>query len=620
MGSTRSASAVGRRRRTPFLPGAGLLVVCLATLVFPVWVARAADDDDTDRAPPPRVLPRSVGVPRDALVDLTLTVAPDLPCVWPQGMTPMAVIPTATFGRTGRHRDMLVIDEHTGTQWDAPAHFVPPPDSGLPGAGPMGLVTGEKVPAWQFCGEACVIDVRKGRDAVEKGASLLIGPDVVREWEIAHRPLGPGDVVLFRSDYSDEFYTPFPAGERFVAAALRKEAPGWPAPTAATMEYLADRGVKTLGLDGASMGPLPDLAVATHQAGGKRGLVWVECATNLRSLPTTGAFFALLPAKHAGGSGGECRCVAITEPRLAATLVARARAHGVVDLSLVLDEDLPVVWPGRGPGEEGGRYVSKVLNAFSAARGPFFALTHLLDSMAGTHAVLPSFSLPSSREERDSAELAIREAVATHERRYGPLPASTTTTEEADLAAMIGPAHVVDVRGTRGHGGFAPGRPAGPVINRAFLEEHEARRPFLPGEVVILHSGFTDDHFRPLPAAPEKDGLFAAPLAGLAEGWPAPTPEAVQWLADRGIRCIGTDGPTLGGVDPRESRSVEWMAATRGMVVVEGLTNVGAIADRDAFFLFAPVKIAGTRGGYGRALALVDGAPTPARDDARGEN
>jgi kynurenine formamidase len=61
------------------------------------------------------------------------------------------------------------------------------------------------------------------------------------------------------------------------------------------------------------------------------------------------------------------------------------------------------------------------------------------------------------------------------------------------------------------------------------------------------------------------------------------------------------------------------MAATRGMVVVEGLTNVGAIADRDAFFLFAPVKIAGTRGGYGRALALVDGAPTPARDDARGE-
>jgi kynurenine formamidase len=326
---------------------------------------------------------------------------------------------------------MLVIDEHTGTQWDAPAHFVPPPDSGLPGAGPMGLVTGEKVPVWQFCGEACVIDVRQGRDSAENGSSVLVGPEVVREWEMTHRRLGPGDVVLFRSDYTDDFYKPFPDGERFVAAALRKEAPGWPAPTAATMEYLADRGVMTLGLDGASMGPLPNLAVATHQAGGKRGMVWVECATNLGSLPTTGAFFALLPAKHAGGSGGECRCLAITDPTLAAELVARARARRVVDLSVTLDEDFPVVWPGRGPGEEGGRYVSKVLNKFGAARGPFFALTHLFDSMAGTHLVLPSFSLPANRAELEAAEPAVLARIAAHEARYGALPAATVRTASA---------------------------------------------------------------------------------------------------------------------------------------------------------------------------------------------
>ena len=569
---------------------------CLAGLVL-----RAADED---RDPPPPILGPSVAVPRDAVCDLTLTVAPELPCVWPAGMTPMAVIPTATFGRSGRHRDMLVIDEHTGTQWDAPAHFVPPPDSGLPGAGPMGLITGEKVPAWQFCGEACVIDVRKGRDNVEKGTSLLVGPEVVREWELVHRRLGPGDVVLFRSDYTDDFYKPFPQGERFVAAALKKEAPGWPAPTAATMEYLADRGVTTLGLDGASMGPLPNLAVATHQAGGKRGMVWVECATNLGSLPVTGAFFALLPAKHAGGSGGECRCVAITEPKLAAELIARARAHRVADLSLTLDEDLPIVWPGRGPGEEGGRYVSKVLNKFGAARGPFFALTHLFDSMAGTHLVLPSFSLPASRAEFEAAEPPIRARIAAHEARFGPLPAATVRTDDAELSQLMGPAHLVDVRGMRGAGGFAAGKPAGPVINRAFLEEHEAERPFLPGEVVIFWSGYSDERVRPLPAGPEKDGAFVAPLAGEAEGWPQPTPEAVLWLAKRGIRCLGTDGPTLGGVDAAESQSIDWVAATEGIAVIEYLTNVAAIADRDAFFLFAPVKIAGTRGGYGRAIAL----------------
>lgn len=583
-----------RSWRVPLLALSGLLVGI---------VLRGADDDD--RAPPPLVVGESVAVPRNKVCDLTLTIAPELPCVWPAGMTPMAVIPTATFGRSGRHRDMLVIDEHTGTQWDAPAHFVPPPDSGLPGAGPMGLVTGEKVPVWQFCGEACVIDVRQGRDSAEKGSSVLVGPEVVRDWEMTHRRLGPGDVVLFRSDYTDDFYKPFPEGERFVAAALRKEAPGWPAPTAATMEYLADRGVMTLGLDGASMGPLPNLAVATHQAGGKRGMVWVECATNLGSLPTTGAFFALLPAKHAGGSGGECRCLAITDPKLAAELIARARARRVVDLSVTLDEDLPVVWPGRGPGEEGGRYVSKVLNKFGAARGPFFALTHLFDSMAGTHLVLPSFSLPANRAELEAAEPAVLARIAAHEARYGALPAATVRTESVELSQLMGPAHVVDVRGLRGAGGFDAAKPAGPVINRAFLEEHEATRPFLPGEVVVFWSGYSDDRFRPLPAAPEKDAMFVAPLAGEAEGWPQPTPEAILWLAKRGIRCLGTDGPTLGGVDAAESHSIDWAAATAEMAVIEYLTNVGAIADKDAFFLFAPVKIAGTRGGYGRAIALV---------------
>jgi kynurenine formamidase len=94
-------------------------------------------------------------------------------------------------------------------------------------------------------------------------------------------------------------------------------------------------------------------------------------------------------------------------------------------------------------------------------------------------------------------------------------------------------------------------------------------------------------------------------LSGAAEGWPAVTPEAVAYLADRGVRCVGTDGPTLGGVDPEVAREVDWLAATRGLVVVEMLAGVEAIAGREAHFIFAPIKIAATRGGYGRALALV---------------
>lgn len=543
--------------------------------------------------------------PAPAVVDLSLTVSADLPCVWPVGMTPLAVVPTATFGRAGRHRDMLVIDEHTGTQWDAPAHFVPPPGSGLDGAGPMGEVTGEKVPAWQFCGEACVVDLTKHRDEAAPGESFLIGPEHVRAWEIAHRPVGPGDVVCFRTGYTDAYYKPLPAGERFVVEPLRRKTPAWPAPTPQAMAYLADRGVQTLAIDSPSMGPLPNMAVATHQAGGNRGLVWVECATNLGSLPATGAFVAILAAKHAGGSGGECRMLAVTEPTLADRLIRRAKARSVVDLSVTLAENLPIVWPGWGPGEEGGRYIAKVLNAFSKARGPYFALGHLFDCFAGTHVVLPSFALPTDRAEITAAEPPIRAAVAAYEKRHGPLGTSSIRTAAAPLSGMMGPAHVVDIRGLVGTAAFAEGKPRSPLVTRAWLEKHAEQRPFAAGEVVLFFSGHTDKHLTPLPAAPAVDPCLTRPLSGASEGWPAVAPDAVAYLDERGIRCLGTDGPSLGGVDPEVARDVEWLAGSRGLAVVEMLTGLGAIAGRDAFFVFAPIKVAATRGGYGRALALV---------------
>lgn len=538
-----------------------------------------------------------------AVKDLSLLVAPELPCVWPVGMTQHLVTPSRTFGPGPYHRDLIVIDEHTGTQWDAPAHFVPPPGSGLPGAGPNGTITGEKVPAWQFCGEACVIDIREHLNEAPDGSSYLIAPAIVKDWEQRHRPLTFGDVVLFRSDYSDQYYRPFPAGERFVVTALRQETPGWPAPTPETMQYLADKGVMTLGLDGASMGPLPNLAVATHQAGGSRGLIWTECATNLGSLPTTGAFTAILAAKHAGGSGGECRMIGITQPELAARLNASARKKQVTDLSVTLDEDFPVTWQGTSAGDEASRYVAKTLNAFSAARGPYFARTHLLDGQVGTHVVLPGFSLPAPGFDRKNYGPQVQQSLSQFEAKFGPLGQSTMTVDQLPLQQTQGEAHVVDVRELIGTT-QASQWPASPQITAEFLKTHHARRPFGAGEVVIFYSGYSDAHFKPFPAAPEQDRMFTAPLAGQAEGWPAPTAEAVQFLAECGVMCLATDGPTLGGVNPQSALQVNWLAATRGMVIIEYLTNVHSIHNKPAYFLFAPIKIRGSRGGYGRALAL----------------
>ena len=56
--------------------------------------------------------------------------------------------------------DILAIDGNTGTQLDVPPHSIPHPDTNLPNAGPYGRMFTDKVPAWQFGGEACVVDCR----------------------------------------------------------------------------------------------------------------------------------------------------------------------------------------------------------------------------------------------------------------------------------------------------------------------------------------------------------------------------------------------------------------------------------------------------------------------------
>ncbi len=537
-------------------------------------------------------------LPRWTIVDLSLTVTPELPCAWPIGMTQYLLAPNRTIGPGAYNRDMVMIDEHTGTQFDAPAHFVPPPDSGLPGAGPMGRITGDLVPVWQFVGEACVIDVSDHLDEARPGESFLITPEIVLSWEQKNRKLGPGDIVLFRSGYSDHYYQPFPEGDRFVSTVLRNQTPGWPAPTPQTMKLLGERKVTAAGTDGASMGPVPTLAAATHQAGAAYGLVWTECLTGLDKLPATGAFYALLPNKHVGGSGGEARVFAIADPDLAKRLIERAKTRNVADLSALLDENLPITWPGEQPGLEATRYLGKTLNAFDPVRGPYFARTHILDSQAGTHLVTPSYALPPPGFDNARYAPPVRQALEKYEAKFGKRGTSEMTVDKVPLDQLVGPAYLIDVP-TPSSADQQDGK--SPQITLENVQEQDRMRPIKAGDVVIFRTGYCDKYLQPLPAG---NRMMADPLAGKAPGWPAPQPEVIAFLADRGVRLIGTDAPTLGGVDPQQALPIYWAAGSRGVCLVEFLTGLDALKTPDAFFLFGPIKLKDAHGGYGRAIAL----------------
>lgn len=253
-------------------------------------------------------------------VDLTLRLAEDLPCFWPGAVrfrhstdhwfeTSAGRTPLRQWSGTPYHSCVLELDEHTGTHFDAPSHFIAPPGSGLPNEGPAGDVTAEKVPIEQFLGPAAVIDVSGLVGHAAPGCSPRIEPDAVRAFEAEQGRIGPGDIVLFRSRW-DTRYRPGDAGDGYVRNPLaRRSEPGWPAPSPQTVELLLGRGVRCLGTDGASMGPVDDGA-PTHLAGLGAGMVFVEGLCRLDHLPARGATFLFLPLPVQGGSGGPGRAIA----------------------------------------------------------------------------------------------------------------------------------------------------------------------------------------------------------------------------------------------------------------------------------------------------------------------
>ncbi|MFM8272949.1 MAG: cyclase family protein, partial [Gemmata sp.] len=387
------------------------------------------------------------GEPR--FVDHSLLVAPEYPCTWPSHPFPrFALTHQRKIGPESAYNvDVLLIDGNTGTQLDVPPHSVARPDLKRDKSGPLGLAYTDKIGPWQFGGEACVVDVRDLLDKAPKGVSPLVKPEHVERFEKQHRKVRPGDVVLFRTGYSDKYYRPLPEGRRFIADVLDRKAPGYPDPDPDCMEFLGKRGVLALGTDSASMGPLPDLAEPTHYAGLKYGMIWTEGATNLGELPATGAFYCFLGPKHEGGPYGEGRAFSVVGGDLPKRLIESCQKKRAIDLSPTLSPKLPLTSPGIGTGNHRQVYLkvdflySKYLDMWHHG--------HLMDAMAGTHLVPPAYALPETNEPVDY-EPEIRGWLDQYEKKYGKRGASKMTTEKVPLEWTCGEARVIDVRALSG--------------------------------------------------------------------------------------------------------------------------------------------------------------------------
>jgi kynurenine formamidase len=175
-------------------------------------------------------------------------------------------------------------------------------------------MTVDQIDLTWFVGPAAVIDVTYLTDTGDPGQSPLIEADDIQRWEQKHGRIQEGEIVLLRTDWTDRHYRRPPEGNAFAYdPIIARSAPAWPAPSPEAMQYLVDRGVRCVGIDNNSMGPL-QADSETHWVGLGQGVLFVERMTNLGQLPPRGAFFIFLPMKNEGGSGAPGRAIALVPP------------------------------------------------------------------------------------------------------------------------------------------------------------------------------------------------------------------------------------------------------------------------------------------------------------------
>ena len=150
------------------------------------------------------------------VIDLSVPLAEDLPGSWPTHMPfqrklfnyfkdQPALGQPLSGSRGPYHTAVLTIDEHAGTHVDAPAHFIPPPGSGLPNAAEIGKVTVEQLALTDLIGPAAVIDVTALTDTGGPGISPEITPKHITDWEAKHGRLQNFDFWNFGIDDFHDF-------------------------------------------------------------------------------------------------------------------------------------------------------------------------------------------------------------------------------------------------------------------------------------------------------------------------------------------------------------------------------------------------------------------------------
>jgi len=199
--------------------------------------------------------------------------------------------------------EFIKLTTHSGTHLDAPYHYHPTMDSGMPS-----MTIGEVPLEWCY-NDAVILDFRHKRD----GERITV-TDVEQELQRIEYSIKPLDIVLVQTG-ADQFW----GTEEYLVKGAGMDRDS-------TM-YLLEKGVKVVGIDAWSWDrPLPYLAKEfketgnakviweAHFAGIEIGYCHMEKMANLSAVGRSSGFtLACFPVNIKGASAGWTRPVAIID-------------------------------------------------------------------------------------------------------------------------------------------------------------------------------------------------------------------------------------------------------------------------------------------------------------------
>lgn len=237
------------------------------------------------------------------VVDLTQTLTEDFPTiVLPPEFAQSAPVRIERLSRYDAagpawYWNNLSFGEHTGTHFDAPAHWFTGRD--------RAQATVDTLPPEHMIAPAVVIDCST---AAATDDDHLLTRETLEAWEGAHGRIPAGAWVLMRTDWSQR--------KGAAYANLRGDGAHTPGPDAEAMRWLVhDRGIlgfgtETIGTDAGQGGDFTPPYPAHHYLHGA-GRYGLQCLTGLHLLPPTGAVLIAAPLKVHEGSGSPLRVLAL---------------------------------------------------------------------------------------------------------------------------------------------------------------------------------------------------------------------------------------------------------------------------------------------------------------------